>query len=114
MTTTYSYHVCQLHTKSTPETNTVEYVDAYLYGEDENGKNTTQQFTFQPPIPESYSGDFVTYEDLTEEKVISWITTIIPEQRRNEIKASVDKKISEFYTQIGNSADTTLKPPVPW
>ena len=114
MATTYTYHVCHLHTKSTPETNTVEYVDAYLYGEDENGKNTTQQFTFQPPIPESYSGDFIKYEDLTEEKVISWITTIIPEQRRKEIKDSVDKKIAEFYKNAGNSADTTLKPPVPW
>ena len=46
MATNYSYHVCHLHTKSTPETDTVEYVDAYLHGEDENGKNTTQQFTF--------------------------------------------------------------------
>ena len=53
MTTTYSYHVCQLHTKSTPETNTVEYVDAYLYGEDENGKNTTQLFTFKPERPDN-------------------------------------------------------------
>ena len=81
MATTYTYHVCQLHTKSTPETNTVEYVDAYLYGEDENGKNTTQQFTFQPPIPESYSGDFVTYEDLTEEKICLLYTSPSPRDR---------------------------------
>ncbi len=114
MTTTYSYHVCQLHTKSTPEANTVEYVDAYLYGIDENGKNTTQQFTFQPPIPESYSGDFIKYEDLTEEKIISWIETIIPEQRRNEIKDLLDKKIAEFYTTTGNSKGTEDNPPVPW
>tara|TARA_B100000941_G_scaffold170603_1_gene121540 strand:+ start:681 stop:1025 length:345 start_codon:yes stop_codon:yes gene_type:complete len=114
MATTYTYHVCQLHTKSTPETNTVEYVDAYLHGEDENGKNTTQQFTFQPPIPESYSGDFIKYEDLTEAKIISWITTIIPEERRNDIQNLVDKKIAEFYSNPGISTDTTLKSPVPW
>ena len=111
MATTYTYHVCHLHTKSTPETNTVEYVDAYLHGEDDNGKNTTQQFTFQPPIPESYSGDFIKYEDLTEAKIISWIEAIIPEARRNEIKDLVDKKISEFYVNVES---TVAKPPVPW
>ena len=38
MTINFRYHVCHLHTKSTPETDTVETVEAYLYGEDENGK----------------------------------------------------------------------------
>ena len=111
MAITYTYHITRLPTISSPETDTVEYVEAYLHGIDENGKNTTQQFTFQPPIPESYSGDFIKYEDLTEAKIISWITTIIPEERRNEIKALVDKKIAEFYVNVES---TESKPPVPW
>ena len=111
MAITFRYHVCQLHTKSTPETDTVEIVEAYLYGEDENGKNTTKPFSFKPKIPESYSGDFIKYEDLTEAKIISWIETIIPEERRNEIKGLVDEKIAEFYVNVES---TESKPPVPW
>ena len=67
MNITYTYHITRLPTISSPETDTVEYVEAYLHGIDENGKNTTQPFTFKPEIPESYvSGNFINYNDLTE------------------------------------------------
>ena len=89
MDITYTYHITNLPTTSTTETDTVEYVEAYLHGIDENGKNTTQPFTFKPEIPESYSGDFINYNDLTEEKVISWIIPQVPEARRKEIEDQV-------------------------
>ena len=114
MAITYTYHITNLPTTSSPETDTVEYVEAYLYGIDENGKNTTQQFTFKPEIPESYSGDFINYNDLTEEKVISWITSQVPEARRKEIEAQVAKKIASFYDSAAIGVTTTYKSPVPW
>ena len=114
MAITYTYHITYLPTTSSPETDTVEYVEAYLYGIDENGKNTTQQFTFKPEIPESYSGDFINYNDLTEEKVISWITSQVPEARRKEIEAQVAKKIASFYDSAAIGVTTTYKSPVPW
>mgnify|MGYP001222420998 FL=1 len=114
MAITYTYHVTNLPTTSSPETDTVEYVEAYLHGIDENGKNTTQIFTFKPEIPESYSENFIKYEDLTEEQIISWIGTQVPEERRKEIEAEVAKKIAKFYEPTGIGSETTYKSPVPW
>jgi len=114
MAITYTYHITNLPTTSTPETDTVEYVEAYLHGIDENGKNSTQLFTFKPEIPESYSGDFTPYNSLTEEQIISWIESQVPEQRRKEIEAQVAKKIASFYDSAAIGATTTYKSPVPW
>ena len=114
MTINFRYHVCHLHTKSTPETDTVETVEAYLYGEDENGKNTTRPFSFEPKIPESYSGDFINYSDLTESKVISWVESNVHSDEIQEYKDSITKRIASSYTNTGISTDTTLKSPVPW
>ena len=114
MAITYTYHITNLPTTSSPETDTVEYVEAYLHGIDENGKNTTQIFTFKPAIPESYSGDFTPYNNLTEEQVISWIESQVPVERRKEIEAQVAKKIASFYDSAAIGATTTYKSPVPW
>ena len=114
MAITYTYHITNLPTTSSPETDTVEYVEAYLHGIDENGKNTTQIFTFKPAIPESYSGDFINYNDLTEEKVITWIESQVSEERRKEIEAQVAKKIASFYDSAAIGVTTTYKSPVPW
>ena len=114
MAITYTYHVTRLPTISSPEIDTVEYVEAYLHGIDENGKNTTQPFTFKPEIPESYSGDFINYNDLTEEQVISWIISQVPEQRRKELEEKIEKKISSSYKAEDVATETTYKAPVPW
>ena len=114
MTINFRYHVCHLHTKSTPETDTVEIVEAYLYGEDENGKNTTRPFSFKPKIPESYPGNFINYSDLTESIVTSWVESNVPPHEIQEYKDSITKRITSSYANTGISTDTTLKSPVPW
>ena len=114
MAITFRYHVCQLHTKSTPETDTVEIVEAYLYGEDENGKNTTRPFSFKPKIPESYSGDFIKYSDLTEAKVISWIESNVHPKEIQEHKDSITERITSSYTAAKIGSESTFKSPVPW
>ena len=114
MTITYTYHITRLPTISSPETDTVEYVEAYLHGIDENGKNTTQPFTFKPEIPESYSGNFIKYEDLTEEQVITWVTSQVPEQRRKELEEKIEKKIASSYTAADVATEITYKAPLPW
>ena len=114
MAITFRYHVFQLPTKSTPETDTVETVEAYLYGEDENGKNTTKPFSFNPKIPESYSGDFIKYNDLTEAKVISWIESNVAADEIQEYKDSITERITSSYTAAGIGSETTFKSPVPW
>ncbi len=114
MTINFRYHVCHLHTKSTPETDTVETVEAYLYGEDENGKNTTRPFSFKPKIPESYSGDFIKYSDLTEAKVISWIESNVHPKEIQEHKDSITERITSSYTAAKIGSESTFKSPVPW
>jgi len=114
MTITYTYHITRLPTMSSPETDTVEYVEAYLHGIDENGKNTTQPFTFKPEIPESYSGNFINYNDLTEEQVITWVTSQVPEQRIKEIEEKIEKKIASSYAAADVATEITYKSPVPW
>ena len=81
---------------------------------DENGKNTTQPFTFKPEIPESYSGNFINYNDLTEEQVISWIISQVPEQRRKELEEKIEKKIASSYKAEDVATEMTYKSPVPW
>ena len=114
MAITYTYHITRLPTTSSPETDTVEYVEAYLHGIDENGKNTTEIFTFKPEIPESYSGNFINYNDLTEEQVITWIISQVPEQRRKELEEKIEKKIASSYTAADVATEIYYKPPVPW
>ena len=89
-------------------------MEAYLHGIDENGKNSTQLFTFKPEIPESYSGNFINYNDLTEETVISWIISQVPEQRRKELEEQIEKKIASSYTAADVATEITYKSPVPW
>ena len=114
MAITYSYHITNLPTTDTPEVDTVEYVEAYLHGIDENGKNTTQIFTFKPEIPESYSGDFTAYSNLTEADIISWIETQVPEERIKELQDQVKEKIAKFYLPKDIGSEETYKSPVPW
>ena len=114
MAITYTDHITTLPTTSSPETNTVEYVEAYLHGIDENGKNTTQIFTFKPEIPESYSGDFTAYSSLTESQIISWIESQVPEERIKELQDQVKEKIAKFYLPKDIGAEETYKSPVPW
>ena len=114
MTITFRYHVCQLITTTTPETDTVEKVEAYLYGEDENGKNTTQPFSFNTKIPESYSGDFINYSDLTESKVSSWIESSVHPDIIQQYKDTITKKNTSSYAASGIASETTYKAPVPW
>ena len=83
-------------------------------GEDENGKNTTRPFSFKPKIPESYSGDFINYSDLTEAKVISWIESNVHPNEIQEHKDSITNRITSSYTAAGIGSETTLKSPVPW
>ena len=70
--------------------------------------------TFKPVIPESYSGDFTPYNSLTEEQIISWIESQIPEEKRKEMESQVAKKIAKFYDSAGIGSSTTYKSPVPW
>ena len=113
MAITYSWHISQLRRKQTPKQNTVETVEAYLYGEDENGKNTTVLFDLGMPLPDSYaSGTFTEFDDLTKDQVLGWVTTYLPSGAEQELKDILTKKIAEFYENSSGTAEH--KPAVPW
>ena len=111
MAITYSWHLCTLDTQSVPEADTVKSVNAYLYGIDENGKNTTERFTLdlKPYIPDSYSsGEFTSYADLTETQVKGWITSSLSTAAQNKIKAQVAAKIQGFYDNATDNGEKGL------
>ena len=111
MAITYSWHLSTLDTQSVPEADTVKNVNAYLYGIDENGNNTTERFTLdlKPFIPDSYSsGEFTSYADLTETQVKSWITSSLSTAAQDKIKDKVAAKIQGFYDNATDNGDKGL------
>lgn len=109
MAITYSWHLCTLDTQSVPEADTVKSVNAYLYGIDENGKNTTERFTLDLKIPDSYSsGEFTSYADLTETQVKGWITSSLSTSAQNKIKDKVAAKIQGFYDNATDDGEKGL------
>ena len=66
ISTSYSWHVCQLITQDTPYQYTVNAIDAYLYGIDCEGMNNTVKFAVNLIVPDSYSsGEFTDFDNLT-------------------------------------------------
>tara|TARA_R100001594_G_scaffold110945_1_gene145707 strand:- start:373 stop:726 length:354 start_codon:yes stop_codon:yes gene_type:complete len=109
MAITYSWHLSTLDTQSVPEADTVKSVNAYLYGIDELGKNTTQRFTLDLKIPDSYSsGQFTSYADLTETQVKGWITSSLSTAAQDKIKAQVAAKIQGFYDNTADDGEKGL------
>ena len=116
ITTSYSWHVCQLNTISSPNDFTVNSIDAHIYAKDSNGIDNTLKFTCKLDVPESYSGDFVDYDNLTESQVAGWITSSLSTSQQQELKDKVSKKLSLYYDNSNNlvGLTTIIKPAVPW
>ena len=120
ISTSYSWHVCQLITQDTPNQYTVNAIDAYLYGIDSEGINNTVKFAVNLTVPDSYSsGEFTDFDNLTKEQVSSWITSTLTAEEQQMIKDKLNKQLLIFYGKngnvgIGTSADDYGKPCVPW
>tara|TARA_B100001287_G_scaffold122249_1_gene103046 strand:+ start:74 stop:451 length:378 start_codon:yes stop_codon:yes gene_type:complete len=116
ITTSYSWHVCRLITKSTPNNYTVKAIDGYIYAIDSNGVNNTHKFILPLDIPESYSsGEFTEFDDLTESQVSGWITSKLSDNQQQILKDKVSEKLKIFYNESGELGfRTDYKPAVPW
>ena len=120
ISTSYSWHVCQLITQDTPYQYTVNAIDAYLYGIDSEGMNNTVKFAVNLTVPDSYSsGEFTDFDNLTKEQVSSWITSTLTAEEQQVFKDKLNKQLLIFYGKngnvgIGTSADDYGKPCVPW
>ena len=116
ITTSYSWHVCQLITTSTPNDYTVKVIDGYIYAIDSNGVNNTHKFMLSLDIPESYSsGEFTEFDDLTESQVSGWITSKLSDHQQQALKDKVSEKLKIFYNESGETGlRTDYKPAVPW
>jgi hypothetical protein len=87
MSITYTYHICQLKVDETNQSpdGAVEYIKAYIRGEDENGFNTTEVFDFKLPFEE------IVYQD-EEQTIIDNNGNILLDENGNEIKKIVSVK----------------------
>ena len=103
ITTSYSWHFCQLFTQSTPNNYTVNGMDGYLYAIDSNGVNNTVRFSVNFNVPDSYSsGEFTEYANLTQDQIRGWITSTLTEEQQQELKDKVSEKLKWFYDKSGN------------
>lgn len=103
ITTSYSWHFCQLFTQSTPNNYTVNGMDGYLYAIDSNGVNNTVLFSVNFNVPDSYSsGEFTEYANLTQDQIRGWITSTLTEEQQQELKDKVSEKLKWFYDKSGN------------
>ena len=113
MAITYKWGISQLKRTSSPNPDTVNEIDAYLYGEDENGMNTTEVVTVNLEVPESYSsGSFTDFDNLTQSQVTTWVESVLGVEAIGGVKELVNKKIAGFYEN--NVGVSTSKPTVPW
>ena len=113
MAITYRWGISQLKRVSLPNPDTVNEIEAYLYGEDENGKNTTELVFVSLEVPESYSsGSFTDYDNLTQSQITTWVESVLGTEGIDGVKLKLDKKIAGFYEN--NVGVTTSKPTVPW
>ena len=120
ISTSYSWHVCQLITQDTPYQYTVNAIDAYLYGIDSEGMNNTVKFAVNLTVPDSYSsGEFTDFDNLTKEQVAGWITSTLTAEEQQVFKDKLNGQLLIFYDKngnvgIGTSVDVYGKPCVPW
>jgi len=120
ISTSYSWHVCQLLTQDTPNQYTVNAIDAYLYGIDSEGINNTVKFAVNLAVPDSYSsGEFTDFDSLSKEQVAGWITSTLTEEEQQALKDKLTERLWIFYDKngnvgIGTSAENYGKPPTPW
>ena len=113
MAITYRWAISQLKRISTPNPDTVNIIEAYLYGEDENGKNTTEVVIINLEVPESFeSGEFTDFDNLTQSQVTSWVEGVLGPEGITGVKEKLAKKLASFYDN--NVGVTTSKPTVPW
>ena len=119
ISTSYSWHVSQLFSQDTPNEYTVNRIDAYLYGIDSKGINSTVRFTTKLTVPDSYSsGEFTDYDNLTKDQIIGWITSTLTTEEQQAIKDKLTQRLLIFYDDEGNvgigSEYIPRKPPIPW
>jgi len=122
ISTSYSWHVCQLITQDTPNQYTVNAIDAYLYGIDSEGMSNTVKFAVNLTVPDSYSsGEFTDFDNLTKEQVAGWITSTLTAEEQQALKDKLSGHLWSFYDKngnipvgIGTSATDYGKPPTPW
>ena len=92
MSITWSYHICQMGTESTPKPNTVTEIKAYIYGiDDTTGKNNTE--VFNVTLPPADSSNFTDYSSLTESQVLTWVENNLTADEVTNMKSKVEKII---------------------
>ena len=97
ISTSYSWHVCQLLTQDTPNQYTVNAIDAYLYGIDSEGMNNTVKFAVNLTVPDSYSsGEFTDFDNLTKEQVAGWITSTLTAEEQQALKDQLTERFMAF------------------
>lgn len=105
--TDYTWKVDQIHTLQQPNENYVVQVKWTLTGT-KNG--IVRVISDQAKIIADESTTFVPYANLTEEIIVEWVKAALGEQRIEDYKAALEKKISSALDLAQVPKSTSL----PW
>lgn len=110
MTTSFTWQVTALSTTNEPFDSVVASVSGYLYGETDDGHNTTVPFSQELTKPMSSDLDeFIPYTDLTKEKVILWVLSCMSESTEKALKNKLETKLQDFV-----APPVSQNPGLPW
>lgn len=105
--TDYTWKVDQIHTLQQPNENLVVQVKWTLTGT-KNG--IVRAISDQAKIIADESTTFVPYANLTEEIIVGWVKATLGDQRIEDYKAALEKKISSALDLAQVPKSTSL----PW
>lgn len=114
MAITYTWEVTGLKTKNEgPNTNAVVQTYWKKVGTDENGNEGT--FSGATPftsvdVPE---GEFVPFDQLTEETVLEWIKAVVVGGYEQHVNAQIQKQIDEKITPVADASLPWAPAPAP-
>lgn len=109
MAITYTWKIKSLNVSEEPQLETVVVINGYIYGEDADGFNCTEDFVVILPPP---SENFTPYDQLTEQQVHGWIESTLSDEQKAELKARVEVKIERIKTPYNPALPQN--PPLPW
>lgn len=106
MTITYTWQITSLRTKNEGE-NLNAVVQTYWQktGTDENGNSGTFDGATPFSAANVPAGEFIAFEDLTEETVLNWIKSVVVGDYEQHVNARIQDKINSV---------TISQPELPW
>lgn len=120
MSTEYTWQVTALKTAKEPIDGTVVTASGYVYGETDDGHNTTVRFSCSLSLPkdtdpvalEEFKAGFIPYNSLSKDTIVSWIKQELGPHGVQRILDKLDAKLAAFTNPLGGVSNASAG--LPW